>query len=132
MNRKLHGQSCCCHCRIAVYMNDSTCVTTWYNAHKAPFRKCEERRRKSSALGTNTEVLKASMEVKWWISKGNFAWLRRNLNRKWIVGQHLHFLLGTSLPKPKILPSFVYTFCTLNRMKTCLEIINSVSAAFLH
>jgi len=42
MNGKLHGGNCCS--RIAVNMNDSTYVISWYNTHKAHFKKWEERK----------------------------------------------------------------------------------------
>lgn len=46
--------------------------------------------------------------------KREFCFAKENFNKKWIVGQHLHFLLGTSLPKKKKNPSFL-----------CLHILHS-------
>lgn len=45
-------------------MNDGTYVISWYNTHKAPFKKCEERKGKNSPLGTNTEVLLLKLQWK--------------------------------------------------------------------
>lgn len=42
---------------------DNTHVILWYNTHKAPFRKCEERKKKNSSLWTNIEVL--LLKVQW-------------------------------------------------------------------
>lgn len=67
MNRKLHGESCCWG--IAVNIADNRYVILWYNTNKAPFRKCEERKKENSALWTNTEVLLIKVQ---WMSSDEF------------------------------------------------------------
>lgn len=137
MNGKLHGESWCWG--IAVNITDNTYVISWYNTHKASFRKCEERKNR---------ILHCEQIQKFFYQKFNgsqvmnfkreFCLTKENLNKKWIMGQHLLFLLGTA--KKKKNPAFLcvhilhseHTLWTLNRMKTCLKIINSLSAAILN